>query len=151
MTTRSGNYTALVGTMGALGATTLHADERAQLLVVADALLFGDHDSEHGLARALDLIARLQETERWSAQSCAELREHRGCGPLPAGPERGGGARPPRTGSGVTRAARGGSSTCTGGLGPGLRLSRRALLASGQSDCRGVGRHVNESLELMRC
>jgi tRNA (mo5U34)-methyltransferase len=32
------------------------------------------------------VIARLQETERWSAQSCAELREHlRGCGPLAAG------------------------------------------------------------------
>jgi hypothetical protein len=86
MTTRSGHYTALVETMGARGATTLHADEREQLLAVADALLFGDPDSEQGLARALDLIAHLRESERWSAQSCAELREHlRGCGPLPAG------------------------------------------------------------------
>jgi hypothetical protein len=86
MTSRSGHYTALVGTMGARGATTLHADEREQLLAVADALLFGDPDSEHGRARALALIAHLQESERWSAQSCAELREHLcGCGPLLAG------------------------------------------------------------------
>jgi hypothetical protein len=86
MTTRSGHYTALVETMGARGATGLHTDEREQLLAVADALLFGDPDSEQGLARALDLIARLRESERWSAESCAELREHLcGCGPLPAG------------------------------------------------------------------
>jgi hypothetical protein len=86
MTTRSRHYTALLETMGARGATKLHADEREQLLAVADALLFGDPDSERGLARALDLIARLRETERWSAESCSELREHLcGCGPLPAG------------------------------------------------------------------
>jgi hypothetical protein len=86
MTARSGHYTALVETVGARGAIALHADEREQLLAVADALLFGDPDSEHGLARALDPIARLQESERWSEQSCAELREHLcGCGPLPAG------------------------------------------------------------------
>ena len=86
MTARGGHYTALVETVGPRGATTLHADEREQLLAVADALLFGDPDSEQGLARALDLIGRLQESERWSAQSCAELREHLcGCGSLPAG------------------------------------------------------------------
>jgi hypothetical protein len=62
--------------------------ERCWLLraVVTDALLFGDPDSEQGLARALDLITRLRESERWSAESCAELREHLcGCGALPAG------------------------------------------------------------------
>ena len=86
MTARGGHYTALVETMSASGATMFHADEREQLLAVADALLFGDPESEQGLARALDLIARLQESERWSAQTCAELREHLcGCGPLPAG------------------------------------------------------------------
>ena len=86
MTTRSGHYTALLETIGARGATKLHADEREQLLAVADALLFGDPDCEQGLARALDLIARLRESERWSAESCAELREHLyGCGPLAAG------------------------------------------------------------------
>jgi hypothetical protein len=86
MTTRSGHYTALLKTMGARGDAKLHADEREQLLAVADALLFGDPDSEQGLAQALDLIARLRENKRWSAQSCTELREHlRGCGPLPAG------------------------------------------------------------------
>ena len=87
MTTRGGHYTALVETIGARGATKLHADEREQLLLaVADALLFGDPDSEQRLAPALDLIARLRESERLSAQNCAELREHLcGCGPLPAG------------------------------------------------------------------
>ena len=86
MTTRGGHYTALLETVGARGATKLHADEREQLLAVADALLFGDPDSEQGLARALDLITRLRESERWSAESCAELREHLcGCGALPAG------------------------------------------------------------------
>jgi hypothetical protein len=48
MTTRSRHYTALLETMGARGATKLHADEREQLLAVADALLFGDPDSERG-------------------------------------------------------------------------------------------------------
>ena len=86
MTTRSGHYTALLETMGARGSTKLHADERGQLLAAADALLLGDHDCEQGLAPALDLIARLRESGRWSADSCAELREHLyGCGPLPAG------------------------------------------------------------------
>ena len=86
MTARSGHYTALVETVGARSATTFHADEREQLLAVAEALLFGDPDSEQGLARGLDLIARLRDSERWSAESCAELREHLcGCGPLPAG------------------------------------------------------------------
>jgi hypothetical protein len=86
MTIRSGRYTALLATIGARGATKLHAEEREQLLAVADALLFGDPDSELELAWALELIARLRESERWSAQSCAELREHLyGCGALPAG------------------------------------------------------------------
>jgi hypothetical protein len=78
--------TALLETIGARGATRLHADEREQLLAVADALLFGDPDCEQGLARVLDLIARLRESERWSAESCAGLREHlNGCRSLPAG------------------------------------------------------------------
>ena len=86
MTTRGGHYTALVETIGARGATKLHADEREQLLAVADALPFGDPDSEQRLAPALDLIARLRESERLSAQNCAELREHLcGCGLLPGG------------------------------------------------------------------
>jgi hypothetical protein len=50
MTTRSGHYTALLETIGADGATTLRADEREQLLAVADALLCGDPDSEQRLA-----------------------------------------------------------------------------------------------------
>jgi hypothetical protein len=86
MTIRSGHYTALLETIGARGTTKLHAAEREQLLAVADALLFGDPDSEQEAARALDLIARLRESKRWSAESCAELREHLyGCGPLPTG------------------------------------------------------------------
>ena len=69
------------------GPPKLHADEREQLLLaVADALLFGDPDSEQRLAPALDLIARLRESERLSPQNCAELREHLcGCGLLPGG------------------------------------------------------------------
>ena len=35
--------------------------------------------------RALDLIARLRESERLSAQNCAEREHLCGCGPLPAG------------------------------------------------------------------
>ena len=86
MTTRSAHYTALLESIGARGATKLHAAEREQLLAVADALLIGDPDCEHALAWALQLIARLWESERWSAEGCAELREHLyGCGPLPVG------------------------------------------------------------------
>lgn len=86
MTTRGGHYTALVETIGARGATKLHADEREQLLAVADALLFDGPDSDQRLVPALDLIARLRESERLSPQNCAELREHLcGCGPLPGG------------------------------------------------------------------
>jgi hypothetical protein len=96
MTTRGGHYTALLETIGARGATKLHADEREQLLAVADALLFGDPDSEQGLARALDLITGLQESERWSAESCASTST--AADRSPRGPERGGGARPPITG-----------------------------------------------------
>ena len=84
MTIRSGHYSALLETIDARGATKLHVDEREQLLGVADALLFGDPDSKHALARGLELIARLRDSERWSAQTCAQLRAHLcGCGPLP--------------------------------------------------------------------
>ena len=51
MTTRSGHYTAVLETMGARGAGKLHADERKQLLAVADALVFGDPDSGRGSPR----------------------------------------------------------------------------------------------------
>jgi hypothetical protein len=37
--------------VGAREATKLHADEREQLLAVADALLFGDPGSERGSPR----------------------------------------------------------------------------------------------------
>jgi hypothetical protein len=85
MTIRGRHYSDLLETIDARGATKLHADEREQLLGVADALLFGDPDSEQRLAPALELIARLQDSERWSANSCAQLREHLcGCGPLTA-------------------------------------------------------------------
>jgi hypothetical protein len=86
MTTRGGHCTALLESIGAGGATRLVGDEREQLLAVADALLFGDPDSEPRVAAALDLIARVRESERLSAQDCVELRDHLcGCGPLPAG------------------------------------------------------------------
>jgi hypothetical protein len=48
MTTRSGHYAALLETMDARGATKLHADEREQLLAVADALLLATPTASAG-------------------------------------------------------------------------------------------------------
>jgi hypothetical protein len=51
---------------------------------------------------ALDLIARLWESERWSAESCAELREHLyGLRTAPRGGLNEAAARVRPTGSGV--------------------------------------------------
>jgi hypothetical protein len=86
MITRGAHYTALLDTMDHRGATKLHAKEREQLLGAADALLFGEPDSESLLRAAEELIESLETSERWSAESCDELREHLyGCDE-PAGP-----------------------------------------------------------------
>ena len=67
------------------GATKLDAREREQLLEAADVLLFGEPDSEQTVRWAEVLIEDLQTSERWSVESCDQVREHLyGCG-APAG------------------------------------------------------------------
>jgi hypothetical protein len=85
MIARGAHYTALLDTIDRRGATKLHARQRLQLLEAADALLFGEPDSEWTVRSAEVLIEALETTERWSAESCDQLREHLyGCG-APAG------------------------------------------------------------------
>jgi hypothetical protein len=85
MTTRGAHYTALLEIMEHQGAAKLHAKEREQLLEAADALLFGEPESERLVRAAETLIESLETSERWSAESCDQLREHLyGCdGPAP--------------------------------------------------------------------
>jgi hypothetical protein len=81
MVTRGAHYTALLDTIDHRGATKLHAREREQLLGAADALLFSEPDSERTVRSAEVLIEALQTSERWSVESCDQLREHLyGCG-----------------------------------------------------------------------
>jgi len=83
MVTRGAHYTALLDTIDQRGATKLHAGEREQLLEAADALLFGEPDSEWTVRSAEVLIATLQTSERWSVETCDQLREHlSGCAAL---------------------------------------------------------------------
>jgi hypothetical protein len=76
MTARGAHYTALLETIDHQGATKLHASEREQLLEAADALLFGEPENRRLLRSAEDLIESLETSERWSAESCDQLREH---------------------------------------------------------------------------
>lgn len=76
MTARGAHYTALLETIERHGAAKLHAREREQLLEAADALLFGEPESRQSLRVAEDLIESLETSERWSAESCDQLREH---------------------------------------------------------------------------
>ncbi len=76
MTTRGAHYTALLETIDHQGVTKLHAKEREQLLEAADALLFGEPESEQLVRAAEALIESLETSERWSAESCDQLREH---------------------------------------------------------------------------
>ena len=81
MVARGVHYTALVDTIDHQGATKLHAREREQLLEAADVLLFGEPDSEWTVRSAEVLIEALETSERWSVESCDQLREHlSGCG-----------------------------------------------------------------------
>jgi hypothetical protein len=81
MGARAAHYTALLATMDQQGPTRLHAGEREQLLAAADALLFAEPDSERTVRSAEVLIKALQASERWSVESCDQLREHLyGCG-----------------------------------------------------------------------
>jgi hypothetical protein len=62
-------------------ATKLHAREREQLVEAADVLLFGEPDSQLTVRSAEVLIEALETSERWSGESCDQLREHlHGCG-----------------------------------------------------------------------
>ena len=80
MITRGAHYTALLDTIDHQGATKLHAREREQLLEAADVLLFGEPDSEQTVRWAEVLIEDLETSERWSTESCDQLREHlHGC------------------------------------------------------------------------
>jgi pimeloyl-ACP methyl ester carboxylesterase len=76
MTARGAHYTALLETIDHQGATKLHAREREQLLEAADALLFGEPANRRLLRSAEELIESLEASERWSAESCDQLREH---------------------------------------------------------------------------
>ena len=80
MVARGAHYTALLDTIDHQGATKLHAREREQLVEAADVLLFGEPDSERTVRSAEVLIEALQTSERWSAESCDQVREHlHGC------------------------------------------------------------------------
>jgi hypothetical protein len=76
MTTRGAHYTALLEIMDRQGAAKLHPDERATLLEAADALLFGEPESERRVRAAETLIESLETSERWSAEVCDQLREN---------------------------------------------------------------------------
>jgi len=76
MTTRAAHYTELVRAIDHQGATKLHAREREQLLEAADALLFDEPENRRLLRSAEDVIESLETSERWSAESCDQLREH---------------------------------------------------------------------------
>jgi hypothetical protein len=76
MTARGAHYTALLETIERQGSTKLHAKERQQLLEAADALLFGEPENRRVLRAAEDLIESLETSERWSAETCDQLREH---------------------------------------------------------------------------
>jgi hypothetical protein len=81
MIARGAHYTALIDTIDHRGATKLDAGEREQLLEAADALLFGESDTDWAVRSAEVLIEALQTSERWSVESCDQLREHLyGCG-----------------------------------------------------------------------
>src|SRR2546428_12497527 len=76
MTARGAHYTALLETIDTQGAAKLHAREREQLLEAADALLFGEPENRRLLRSAEEVIGSLEGRERWSAESCDQLREH---------------------------------------------------------------------------
>jgi hypothetical protein len=85
MTARGAHYTALVETIDHQGIAKLHVREREQLLEAADALLFGEPENRRSLRSAEELIESLETSERWSAESCDQLREHLyGCDVRPA-------------------------------------------------------------------
>ncbi len=86
MVARGAHYTALLDTTDHQGAAKLLAREREQLLEAADTLLFGEPDSERTVRWAEVLIEDLETGERWSVETCDQLREHlSGCAALTGG------------------------------------------------------------------
>jgi len=73
MTTRGGQYTALVGAVEHQGG--LHPHERRQVMEAADALFFGEPGAAQALRAAQDVIEALELSGRCSAESCDRLRE----------------------------------------------------------------------------
>lgn len=76
MSARGAHYTALLETIDRHGPAKLHAHEREKLLEAADALLFAEPENRQLLRAAEELIESLETSERWSAESCDQLREH---------------------------------------------------------------------------
>jgi hypothetical protein len=76
MTARSAHYTSLLEIIDHHGVAKLHPGEREQLLEAADALLFGEPESERLVRSAEAQIESLETSGRWSAESCDQLREH---------------------------------------------------------------------------
>ena len=76
MVARSAHYTALLELIDHHGVAKLHPREREQLLEAADALLFGESESERLVRAAETQIELLETSSRWSAESCDQLREH---------------------------------------------------------------------------
>jgi hypothetical protein len=76
MITRGTHYTALLETIDRQGPAKLHPSERRALLEAADALLFDEPENRRLLRAAEELIEALESSERWSAESCDQLREH---------------------------------------------------------------------------
>ena len=135
MTIRSGHYTALLETIGAGGATKLHADEREQLLAVADALLFGDPTAISGSPRRWTWSragGRASGCRRRTALSCASTSA--AADRCPRGPERGGAPSVRRRGirCPIARADRLGVPRCSRGA---VQL---AIGAAGGCRVRGV-------------
>lgn len=76
MAARAAHYTALIETIDHQGVAKLHGGEREKLLEAADALLFGEPESNELLRTAEALIESLETSERWTAEACDQLREH---------------------------------------------------------------------------
>jgi hypothetical protein len=76
MTARGAHYTALLDTLAHQGPAKLHPREREQLIEAADALLFGESAGGQLLKAAEEMIENLETSERWSSESCDQLREH---------------------------------------------------------------------------
>ncbi len=75
MVARSAHYTTLLELIDHHGPAKLHPGEREQLLEAADALLFGEPESERQVRAAEAQIEALETSGRWSAESCDQLRE----------------------------------------------------------------------------